>query len=311
MTHVIFGTGPVGMATMEALCADGHTVRMVNRSGRTSEPLPAGVDLVTGDASDPAFTTQATEGASVIYNALNPPYHKWVELFPGLQAAAIEAAANHGAKLVVMENLYMYGSPNAQPMTETTPYNPHTKKGRLRAQMSRDLMDAHEKGGVQVAVGRAADFFGPRVLLSAMGDRIMYPLVQGNTAQVLGNPDMPHTYTYMPDIGRALAILGTRDEATGDIWHLPNPETLTTRAFIERAAGIAGVEPKIQAAPELGVRMFGLFNPQVREVVEMLYQVKEPFIVDNSKYTTAFGEGATPLDDALRATVDWFRANPR
>src|SRR5215207_2852318 len=168
--HVVFGTGAVGMSVMDALVQRGRQVRMVNRSGRAS--VPGSVEVVGGDATDEAFAREASEGASVVYNALNPPYNKWPELFPGLQAGVLEGAASAGAKLIAMENLYMYGPTDGRPITEDLPYAPNTRKGRVRAMMSEELMEAHTSGRVRVAIGRASDFFGPRVLASAAGEQV-------------------------------------------------------------------------------------------------------------------------------------------
>jgi nucleoside-diphosphate-sugar epimerase len=302
--HVVFGTGPVGMSVMDELVREGGRVRMVNRRGRAS--VPEGVEVVGGDATDEAFAREASEGASVVYFALNPPYDKWPELFPPLQAGVLEGAASAGAKLIAMENLYMYGSTDGRQLTEDLPYAPNTRKGRVRARMSEELMEAHRSGRVRVAIGRASDFFGPRVLASAAGEQVFGRVVQGKSAQVAGDPDQPHTYTYAPDIGRGLVILGEREEALGEAWHLPSPETLTTRQFVEMIFEEVGKPARIQAAPKIVLRALGLFNPGMREMIEMLYEFEEPFVVDDSKFEQAFGEHAMPLREAIGETVQWY-----
>ena len=199
--HVIFGTGAIGLATLDALRARGEQVRMVNRSGSAS--VPDDVEVVGGDAADPAFSTAVTQGAQVVYQTLNPPYHLWEEQFPALQAGVLAAAQNHGARLVSVENVYMYGRPNGRPLTEDRAHDAHTRKGRLRSAMSRDLIAAHQAGRVEVAIGRASDYFGPRGgAQSNLGDRVFPAALAGKTATVLGDPDQPHTYTFIPDIGR-------------------------------------------------------------------------------------------------------------
>jgi nucleoside-diphosphate-sugar epimerase len=212
--HVVFGTGPVGTSVMEALMQRGRRrVRMVNRSGRAS--VPEGVEVVGGDATHEVFAREVSQGASAFYFALNPPYNKWSELFPPLQAGVLEGAASAGAKLVAMENLYMYGPTGGHPLTEDLPYAPNTRKGAVRARMSEELMEAHSSGRVRVAMGRASDAFGARVLVSAAGEQVFGRAVQGKSAQVAGDPDQPHTYTYVPDVGRGLTVLGEREEALG------------------------------------------------------------------------------------------------
>jgi nucleoside-diphosphate-sugar epimerase len=303
--HVVFGTGAVGVAVMDELVGKGKRVRMVNRSGRAS--VPHGVEVVGGDAMDEVFAREASEAASVVYFALNPPYDKWPELFPPLQAGVIEGAASAGAKLVAMENLYMYGPTDGRPLTEDLPYAADTRKGTVRARMSQELMEAHKSGRVRVAIGRASDFFGPRALASTAGEQVFGRAVEGKSAQVAGDPDQPHTYTYVPDIGKGLVILGEREEALGRAWHLPSPETVTTRRFVEMIFEEVGKPVRIQAPPKIVLRVLGLFNPVLRETIEMRYEFDEPFVVDDSDFRRTFGNQATPLREAIQRTVRWYR----
>jgi nucleoside-diphosphate-sugar epimerase len=304
--HVVLGAGAVGMAVAEALARRGEQVRVVNRSG-LREPV-AGVQSVAGDVTDPTFAASATRGARVIYQALNPPYHRWAQEFPGLQAAAIVAAKGAGARLVAMDNVYMYGRARGAPFTEDRAADAHTRKGRVRGAMARSLMAAHDAGLVQVTVGRASDFFGPRAgEQSLIGDLVVPPALDGKPAMVLGDPDMPHTYTFVPDIGENLVRLGELDDALGRIWHLPSPETHTTREVVDLVFRAAGTEPRLKVMPAWQMRAFGLVNRAVREVNEMRYEFDEPFVVDASRAETELGLHATPLAEAVEQTVHWYR----
>ncbi len=273
--------------------------------------VPSEVKVVAGDAANPAFTVEVSEGAKAVYQCLNPPYTKWPELFPPMQAAVLEGAAAAGAKLVSFENVYMYGPTGGAPLTEDLPYAATTRKGSVRARMADDLLAAHEAGTVRVAIGRASDYFGPRGTMSAMGDRVFYPLLAGKKAQVMGNPDLPHTYSYVPDMAAGLATLGVRDEADGRAWHLPNPATLTTREFVAKIGAAVGTAGGVSAMPKAMLNVVALFNGNVRELKEMLYEFEEPFIVDSSDFEATFDQHATDLDDAIAATVAWFRENPK
>src|SRR5829696_8024864 len=303
--HVVFGTGPVGLAAMDELVRQGKSVRMINRSGRAE--VAEGVEIVGGDAAYSTFTWEVSAGASVVYFGLNPPYDRWPELFPSLQVGVLEGAASARAKLIAVENLYMYGPTGGRPLTEDLPHAANTRKGAVRAGMSRELMEAHTSGRVRVAIGRASDFFGPRVLASAAGEQVFGRAVAGKSAQVAGDPDQPHTYTYAPDIGKGLVVLGEREEALGRAWHLPSPETVTTRRFVEMIFEEAGGPARLQAAPKILLRVIGLFNPGIRETIEMLYEFEEPFVMDHSDFTRTFGDHATPLEKAIRETVRWYR----
>jgi nucleoside-diphosphate-sugar epimerase len=309
--HLIFGTGAVGRATLTALLRRGAKageVRMVNRSGAAA--VPDGVEVVAGDAGDPAFTTAVSQGARVVYQILSPAYHRWVE-FPALQAGVIAAAEAAGARLVSMDNLYMYGPPNGRPLTESHPCAPTTRKGRIRAAMAEDLLAAHRAGRVEVAIARSSDYFGPGGgAQSVLGDAVFRPAVRGRTATVLGDPDQPHSYTYLPDTGESLALLGEHPGAAGEIWHLPNdPATRTTRqlvAMIHEMAGHPG--GRLRVIPPPVMRTLGVVNPLMRELVEMLYEFQAPFVVDSGKITARLGATATPVEEAQRTTLDSYRA---
>ena len=309
MHHVVFGTGAVGTALIERLAAAGEQVTAVNRSGRAE--LPDGVPVKAGDASNPEFVAAVTAGADVIYQCLNPPYSQWPELFPPLQEAIVAGAATAGAKLVSFENLYMYGPTDGLPLTEDLPHAAADAKGRVRARMAQDLLDAHAAGRVRAAIGRASDYFGPGGLVSHMGERVFYPVLAGKKAQVMGDPDQPHTFSYIPDIAAGLMTLGIRDEADGKAWHLPNPDTVTPRRFIEMIGDVAGIGAAVSAMPLAMVNIVGWFNKNVREIKDVLYQFEQPFVVDSTKYGAAFGQHATPLGEAITATVEWYRANPK
>jgi nucleoside-diphosphate-sugar epimerase len=298
--HVIFGTGAIGLATAAVLHGRRETVRMVNRSGRAA--VPDGVEVVAGNAADPAFTTAVAAGARVVYQTLNPPYHRWPEEFPSLQAGVLAAARATGARLVSMDNVYGYGRPNGRLLVEGLPDGAHTVKGRLRATMAADLLAQHRAGLVEVVIAKASDYFGPGAgAQSNLGDRVFGPARQGRKASVLGDPDQPHTYTFVPDIGRTLAELGSSDGVTGEVWHVPNdPDTRTTRelvAIVQRLAGHPGAG--LRRTPPALLRVLSLWNPTVRSLLEMQYQFEEPFVVDNTKITERLGLRATPLESAL------------
>ncbi|NJL38430.1 MAG: NAD-dependent epimerase/dehydratase family protein [Leptolyngbyaceae cyanobacterium SM1_4_3] len=302
--HVIFGTGPLAQSVMRELLQHDVQIRMVNRSG--SAAVPPQVEAIAADAYDPENTQAVTRGATVVYQCAQPSYMQWPTLFPKLQASIVAGVAANGARLIVGDNLYMYGEVNV-PMREDLPNAATTRKGRTRAQMSEALLKAHQQGLVQVAIARASDFYGPGVFGSVMGDRVFPAVLTGKTAAAVGDLDVPHTYTFIEDFGKALVMLGKQPEALGQIWHVPNAETVTTRQFLTLAFQQAGHPPKMSGMGKFMTRLGGLFIPEARETVEMMYEFDRPFVVDHSKYAQAFGNHATPLDTAIQRTLAWYR----
>jgi len=304
--HVVLGTGGIGSALIDQLVEQGLPVRAVNRSGRAE--VPEGVQIVAGDTSDASFAKEASAGAAAVYQCLNPPYDKWAELFPRLQRNAVAAAQAAGARYVSFENVYMYGDTRGAPITEDLPYAAHTKKGQVRAEMAEDLAELSHAGDLAVATARASDYFGPRsTVQSPLGDRVIGRAIAGKSAQVVGDPDQPHSYTFSVDVGRVLATLGTDDRAIGRVWLVPNAPVRTTREIIGMIAEDLGQPVKVQVAPDMVLRAMGWFNPTIRELGEMLYEFKQPFIVDGSPFEETFGMAPTPLDESLAATVSWYQ----
>ncbi len=310
VNHVILGTGAIGRAIAEELVSRGETVRMVNRSGRMDEK-PLGVEVVASDLYDQAKVKEVTRGAKVVYQSAQPNYNEWQEKFPPLQKSIIDGLSGSGAKLVIVENLYMYGATNGTPMTEDMPHNPHTRKGRTRSEMSKAALAAHQDGRLKVTTARGSDFFGPWGLPSTMGERAFYPLLDGKPAQMVGRLDIPHTHTYVKDFGKALVVLGERSEADGQAWHVPNDmPRITQGEMVKVFAEIAGVEPRMSSMGKLMMWMGGFFIPEAKESVEMMYEFEQPFIVDSSKFEKIFGVKATPMRQALKETVAWYKSHP-
>jgi nucleoside-diphosphate-sugar epimerase len=295
---------------MEELLKRGESVRMVNRSGKMDE-VPAGVEVVASDLYDQAQVREVTRGAKVVYQSAQPRYSEWQEKFPPLQKSIIDGLTGSGAKLVIVENLYMYSETNGTPMTENTPHNAHTRKGRVRSEVSKAAFEAHRAGKLRVASARGSDYFGPWGTASSMGSGVFRRLLDGKAAQIAGLTKLPHTNTYIPDFGKALVILGERAEADGQAWHVPNDmPRITQGEFIQMVAEEAGVDMKVQAAGRFMVSMLGLFMPAMKEIVEMLYEFEQPFVVDSSRFENTFGVKATPMREAIRETVAWYRNHP-
>jgi nucleoside-diphosphate-sugar epimerase len=304
--HVIFGTGPLGLAVMRELSRRGRRVRMINRSSRVKFAKEPQTEVGGANAADPAQAREVCEGAAVVYHCVGLPYPRWPE-FPAIAAGIVEGAAAAGAKLVYGDNLYMYGAVDVA-MTEELPYAATTKKGRIRAAIARSLLDAHRAGKLRVTIGRGSDFFGPFAAGAAMmGSRVLGRALAGKAAQVVGDPDRLHTFTFIDDFGTALVTLGEREEALGSAWHVPSPPAITTRQFVEAVYRILGKPVKMSSAPRLAIAVAGLFDVNAKELREMLYQFERDFVMDSSRFEKALGVQATPLDQAIKATLDWYR----
>jgi nucleoside-diphosphate-sugar epimerase len=283
-------------------------VRAVNRSGERPDLMPDDVEVIAADCSDPQQAIEAAMGATVVYQALNPPYHQWHKYFPGLQANALAAAQAVGARYVSIENLYMYDS--SKPITEESPILPRSKKGELRAKMAHEVMAAHQRGEIRAAALRSSDYYGPGVLNSALGEMVFGNLVAGKRAQVSGSAVMSHSFAYIEDVGKAAAILGTHEEALGQVWIAPHAPALTQGEMVEMACRILEIEPRISVISSFMMRLAGLFVSEARAAVEMMYEFTAPFVVDSSKFEQTFQVKATSVEEGVRKTGMWYRVQP-
>jgi nucleoside-diphosphate-sugar epimerase len=306
--HVVFGAGQIGAHIATQLLDAGHEVVVVSRSARNT---PTGARAVSGDLTNFDVAANAATGATAIYFCLNASnYGRWPEEFPPLQRAALHAAKVSGARLVVLENMYAYGPTGGRPITETLPTRATAAKALTRIAMTNELLKANHSGSVDVTIGRASDFFGPGVTHSALGEHVMVAALNGKRAQVMGRLDLPHSYSYAPDVARGLIALGGNASAGGQIWHLPIAETTTTRRLITEFFDAAGHRAKITAANRPMLMIAGLFKADLKELRHTFYQFGEPWTVDDSKFRSEFGDLSTPLPIAVKETVDWYRSNP-
>ena len=299
--HVIVGKGPVGTTTAEELVRRGHTVRILSRSGgRSTDP----VEHRQVDAADAEALAAASAGAAALYNAVNPAYSRWPTDWPPVAAALLSAAERTGAVLVTMSNLYVYGRPSG-PMSPDSPMAATDRKGRVRLRMWMDALAAHEAGRVRVTEARAADFVGPQVppAHSHLG-RQLEAVRRGRRAWVIGDPDAPRSWGYMPDVATTLATLGTDERALGRAWHVPSgPPRSQRQALADLAAAMGRPPAPVSQVPWPVLRAVGLAVPVMREVVDVRHQFDQEFVTDASATTAAFGLTPTPWAEVVAATA--------
>lgn len=306
--HVVLGaSGGAGNAIARALHEAGVATRAVNRSG--SADLPGGIERVAADITDPAGAARAVGDAAVVYMAAQPPYHRWPEEFPAMLDTVIGAVADTGAKLVMVDNLYGYG-PAAGTMAEATVERATDAKGTVRRAMTKTLLDAHQSGRLRVAIGRASDYFGPHADNSGITALAIEPVATGKTIRWTGSLDAPHAAAYLPDIARAYVVLGTDERADGRVWILPHAPAVTGAEFLGLVNASLAQPVKTGVISKTMLRMASPFHKVSKEMLGILYQWTEPFVVDDAAFQDTFGPfAATPLDAAVADTVAWYQNN--
>ena len=304
--HVIVGAGAVGRGVARELAAAGHDVVVVSRSGR--DPKVDGVRAASLDATDAAALTAVVRGADVLYNCANPAnYAHWAHEWPPLAASLLQAATASGAGYVIMGNLYGYG-PVAGPIRPDLPLATPSANGRIRVRMWEDALAAHRAGRVRVTEARASDFIGPDSgANSHLGDRVIPRILAGKKVRTFAAADQPHSWTYVADVARTIATLGTDDRSWGRAWHVPTNPALTQReAFASIAAGAGVPMPPVGTLTGRTIRAVGVAVPLIRALGQQLYQFDRPFVIDASETTATFGIEATPWDECVRTTLSAY-----
>jgi nucleoside-diphosphate-sugar epimerase len=314
--HVIFGTGPVGCSAAKLLLEKGFRVRMVNRSGKRPDGLlenltrheDSRLEIIAADALDPARVLAVSEGATHIYHCANVSYELWKTILPRVHSNLLEAAFAREAVLAVAENLYMYARGSGV-IDESTPEIPPSRKGKLQHSLHGRLIEAGERRGLKWVSVRASDFYGPGAILQSVfgTTRFLDPLFAGKRPGLLGDPDQPHTYTYVGDYGRALAHAALTPEAYGRAWIVPNDRTMTSREVARLFFAASGRGTDVSRIPRVLINVLGLFNPVLRELGEVLYQKEERYVVDGSLFKSRFGFTPTPLEDGVQRTLEWYK----
>jgi nucleoside-diphosphate-sugar epimerase len=305
--HVVFGAGQVGPHVATRIAATGRPVRMVRRSAATVNL--SGVQFIRAEATDPAAVAEAVRGASVVYHCMNPAYSTavWADQLPRIQENLVAACGRAGARLVVLNNVYALGRPGGKALSEATPLAPCSRKGEIRARLHQALGEAVRRGDVKAVTGMASDFYGPDGAWTNFADRFWPQALAGKPATLVVNPDMPHTWHYIPDVASGLATLGLDATAEGTFM-LPCHPAEPARALVDRFGAALGHPIAVRRMSPWLLKGLGLVVPIVRELVEMGYQWEEPFAVDDSRFRARYGDLAAPLDVAARATVAWAQA---
>jgi nucleoside-diphosphate-sugar epimerase len=302
-TQTILGAnGVIGRALSRELRAYPDRIRQVGRRPRAVHPTD---ELVSADLLDAKATADAVANSSIAYLVAGLKYDTkvWREQWPKVMRNVIDACKRHGTELVFFDNVYAYGLVDGL-MTEDTPYNPCSRKGEVRARIATTLMDEVRRGELRGMIVRSADFYGPGAVLSVTHATVTERLRAGKTPQWIGNARAVHTFTYTPDAGRSVALLGNTPSAYGQVWHaLTSEEPMTGERYARLACELAGRPYALQVAPRWMLQVMGLLSPVLRESIEMLYQFESDYRFDSGKLERAHGLAATPYREGIAAAL--------
>ena len=300
---VLGASGGLGRALVEQLVEDGRQVRAVARKQPAWASSSPAVEWMQADVSQAAGAIRACAGAEVVFHAAQPPYGQWPELFPAMTENIIGAAVAANAKLVMVDNIYMYG-PTDGLIHERLPRKATGPKGTTRTKMETQLLDAHRAGKLRVTIGRLSDYYGPNGPNTTVSALVLDKAIAGKAMQWPGVLHAPHTLHFLPDAARALILLGNSDDADGKIWHLPAAPAIDGGAFMDLVNQNLVTKVKCKTMSTTMMRIGGLFSKEAKETVECMYQWSAPFVIDASAFTNTFGPFViTPHTEAVRRTI--------
>jgi nucleoside-diphosphate-sugar epimerase len=307
MQTILGSTGVIGRRLAVELLPYTTDIRLVSRNPKKINP---GDQILQANLTNKEEIEKAVEGSEVVYLTAGIKYNikDWREQWPVIMRNVVESCEKTGAKLVFFDNVYSYGKVIGK-MTEETPYNPCSKKGEVRVKQVNYLMDEVKKGNLQAQIARSADFYGPDNRTSFAHILVFENLNKGKKAQWMVNSDVRHSLTFTPDASKATAILGNTESAYGQVWHMPtDPNAKTGKEIIAEVASALGKEARMTTMPRWMLRMAGLFIPEIKESMEMLYQYDSDYLFDSSKFEKAFDFNTTTYQEGIKQVVESMKS---
>ncbi|HTB23167.1 MAG TPA: NAD-dependent epimerase/dehydratase family protein [bacterium] len=306
--HVLLGAGgSISKCLNQELLARHKKVKWVSRRGVGQD----GVEALSADLLDAGAVLDAVEPSSIVYLLAGLKYKVsvWQEQWPKIMANVLAACEAKNARLVFFDNVYMYGKVRG-PMTESSPVQPCSRKGEVRAAIAESLLAATRAGRVKALIARSADFYGPYAdATSALNMMLLSRFAKGQSGIWVGDRGAKHAFTYTADCGKALALLALDESAYGQVWHLPTAPAISGREFIDLAARLAGVKASSFAMTRWMFHAAGLFDSNISELVEMFYQFDSDYEFDSSKFTEHFKGSPLPssYEQGIRGTLEQLR----
>lgn len=300
---VILGSGgAIGKDLAKELNTFSGKIRLASRS---PQKINSDDELIVCDLTKPEDVDNAVKGCEVAYLTVGLSYRlkTWQQQWPVVMKNTISACKHHNTKLVFFDNIYMYHPNKLNPMTEETEVSPVSKKGKVRAEIAQMILDEIKSGNLKAMIVRAADFYGPGIKNSLLNEIVFNNLKAGKKANWFCSLNNLHNFTFTPDAAKATALLGNTVSAYGQIWHLPTAAPITGKEWIDKIANEFGVKPKTQIASKFIIQMMGLFNPVMKEFVEMLYQYDRDYNFDSSKFENVFNIKPTAIDEGIKQVV--------
>ncbi len=300
---VLGANGNIGKSASNELRTMGYSLTQVSRNPVQTNPSD---QIVSADLLDRNQVFQAVEGARTVLLTAGLTYSApiWEAQWPVVMRNTLDACIASGARLAFFDNIYALDPRAMSHLTEETPLDPYSRKGKVRKQILDMLWAEVQAGKLKALVARAADFYGPNATNSLVTELILKRMLQGKSPQWIYSGKVKHSFTYIPDAGKALALLSTKDEAYNQTWNLPTDSAYpSVEALVGMLNELGGTKAKLQVLPGFLVGLFGLFIPPMRELPELKEQTAGDYCFDSSKIERVYGLKPTPILEGLKASL--------
>jgi nucleoside-diphosphate-sugar epimerase len=303
MQVILGGGGAIGVELAKELKYFSKRIRIV---GRDPQKVNDSDELFVADLTQKEEVAKAIENCDVAYLTVGLPYKVkvWQLQWPVIMKNTIDACKKNNTRLVFFDNIYMYNPKTLDLITEDSEVLPSSKKGKVRAEIAQMIFDEIKSGNLEALIARSADFYGPKINSSVLIETVFKNLKAGKKANWFCSNQQLHNYTFTPDAAKATALLGNSDKAYGQVWHLPTAPGLTGEKWIELFAKQMNVQAKTMVVPKIMIQILGLFNPIMKEFVEMLYQYDRDYNFSSKKFEAEFNIKPTPVDEAIKSIVE-------
>lgn len=302
---VLGASGSMGASITFELLKRGFQVVAFARNKEKLEALfttHPEVSIFSGDGFRVDDLMKATAGIDIIFHAANIPYPEWSEKHPQLLKNVLLAAKQASAKVVMIDNIYAYGRNPGHPINEAHPKQPHTRKGKIRLQMEQLVKAAHSEE-TPALIAHFPDFYGPYG-----GNTILHVLLEPISRQkkgiFVGSMENAREYIYLPDGSKAVVELAHHEDAYGQNWNIPGAGVISGEEILRISDKILKRKNRAFSVGKVTISLMGLFNPMMRELVEMLYLTDDPIVLDGSKYEREIGAvPRTPYEIGIAETL--------
>ncbi|MCB0819233.1 MAG: NmrA family NAD(P)-binding protein [Bacteroidetes bacterium] len=299
---IIGAGGSIANNLVEILIKNREMVRLVSRKGI----MVPGCETVAADALNSVSLQNAVKGSQVVYILIGLEYKTkvWEAQWPVVMQNIISSCEAEQVPVIFFDNVYMYGIVNGK-MTESTPINPCSKKGKIRASIAQSFLEACESGRIKGLIARSADFYGPHSeKMSFFHAMTLDPMLKGKAVRWMMNDKVPHSMTFTIDAAHGIYLLSKDSTVWNRVWHLPtSAPALTGQQLIRLAAEINGKTVKHQVVGKGMLKILGWFIPAIAESIEMLYQVEFPYEFDSSDFNKHFNYTPVSYEDGLKISI--------